>query len=140
MQDLELGFGTVTVVVPRVNGEAMPDLLRRIEAPFARAEGSRDLAGNYAGLVADEDVRWPSRHSLEEPALSWFGDGDTVLLGCTCGERGCWPFTARVTVGHGTVTWSGLRTGHRAWDYSALRDLVFAQQQYQAAVRATALS
>ncbi len=61
-----------------------------------------------------------------------------MLLGCTCGERGCWPFTARVTVGHGTVTWSGHRHGHRDRDHAALRDLVLAQVQCQAAVRATA--
>jgi hypothetical protein len=51
---------------------------------------------------------------------------------------GCWPFTAVVTVEHGTVTWSGYRDGHRDWDHGALRELVFARGQYEAAVRATA--
>jgi hypothetical protein len=131
------GPTTTAVVVPYVNGEALPEMLRRIEAPSARRDGDVHLAGSYAGLP-DDGIRWPSRHYLGEPVLSWFEDGDTVLLGCGCGEWGCWPFTAVVTVEHGTVTWSGYRNGHRDWDYGALRELVFARGQYEAAVRATA--
>jgi len=132
-----LGCGTLDTVVPYVNGEPLPDLLRRVELPSARRDGQADLAGSYAGLP-DDGIRWPSRHYLGEPVLSWFDDGDTVMLGCTCGDWGCWPFTARVTVDHGTVTWSGYRHGHRDWDYDSLRDLTFALGPYEAALRATA--
>jgi aminoglycoside phosphotransferase (APT) family kinase protein len=90
------------------------ELVRSIELPAARRERNPDLAGDYAGLRTDM-VRWPSRHYLGHPVLSVFGDGDTVLLGCGCGDWGCWPFTAIVTVEHDTVTWSGYRTGHRDW-------------------------
>lgn len=124
-------------IVPHLNGVPLPDLLRRIELLSARHEGSSDLAGAYLGLV-DDRVRWPSRHYLDEPVLTWFGDGDTVLLGCTCGDWGCWPFTAVVTLEQDVVTWSGYRTGHRDWDYAALWDLVFDRAQYEEAVRATA--
>ena len=122
-------------LVPYRGGVALPDLLRRVERPSAARDGQPELAGSYAGL-SDEQVRWPSRHYLGRPALSC--DGDTVLLGCGCGEWGCWPFTAVVTVETDAVVWSGYRHGHRAWDYSGLRDLVFDRDQYEEAVRATA--
>lgn len=134
----ETGDGVVVdAIVPHLAGVPLPDLLRRVELPSARRERSADLAGSYAGL-SDDAVRWPSRHYLGEPELTWFGDGDTVLLGCPCGEWGCWPFTAVVTVEEDTVTWSRYRTGHRDWDYGHLHDFVFDRAQYEQAVRATA--
>jgi len=132
----ELPDGVFSRLVPHVNGVPLPDLVREAELPSARREGKPDLAGSYAGLPLDE-VSWPSRHFLGEPVLSWFGDGDTVLLGCACGEWGCWPFTAIVTVAEDTITWSGYRTGHRDWDYRELRDITFDRVQYEEALRAT---
>lgn len=123
-------------ILPFVGGVPLPDLLGRIERTSAVREGKPELAGSYAGLI-DESVRWPGRHYLGEPVLTWFGDGDTVLLGCECGEWGCWPFTAMVTVDRDAVVWSGYRNGHRDWDYSELWDLVFERTQYEEAVRAT---
>jgi hypothetical protein len=134
----DVGDGTaVEGIVPHIDGVPLTELLRRVELPSARREKKPDLAGSYVGLM-DDRVRWPSRHYLGKPVLTWFGDGDTVLLGCTCGEWGCWPFTAIVTVEPDVVTWSGYRNGHRDWDYGGLRDLVFDRTQYERAVRATA--
>ncbi|WP_261574177.1 hypothetical protein [Frankia gtarii] len=97
--------GTDTAVEPWVNGVPLRDLARAIELPFAEAEGSPNLAGGYAGLSTDRDVRWPSRHFLGEPRISWFGDGDTVLLGCRCGDPGCWPLTSNIVITPETVGW-----------------------------------
>ena len=134
----ELGIGGVLpTLVPHLDGVPLPDLVRKAELPFARGEGKPDLAGRYVGLSKDQ-VRWPSRHYLGNPVLSWFGDGDTVLLGCGCGDWGCWPFTAIVRVTADTVTWSGYRTGHRDWDYRELREIAFDRFQYEEALRATA--
>jgi hypothetical protein len=132
----ELGGDMVPTLVPFLGGVSLRDLVRTVELPFARREGNPDLAGSYAGL-AGEGVRWPSRHFLGEPVLSWFGDGDTVLLGCVCGDWGCWPFTATVAVADEVVTWSGYRTGHRDWDYRELRDITFDRGQYEQALRET---
>ncbi|SCG64664.1 hypothetical protein [Micromonospora humi] len=101
-QDCGLG-GLHPSLVPYLNGVSLPDLVGRIELPFARRAGTPALAGSYAGLLSSE-VWWPSRHHLGDPVLSWFGDGGTVLLGCACGDWGCWPLTATVTVGQDTVT------------------------------------
>lgn len=134
----ELGSGVVAdAIVPHVGGVPLPNLLRRVERPSAARDGQPDLAGSYAGLN-DQSVRWPSRHYLGEPVLTCFGDRDTVLLGCQCGEWSCWPFTALVTVERDAVVWSGYRHGHRHWHYSELWDLVFDRAQYEEALRATA--
>lgn len=130
----ELGVGVRDVLAVYVDGVRLQELVRPVERPFADREGKPDLAGRYAGL-ADRAVRWPSPHFLGEPILSWFGDGDTVLLGCICGEAGCWPLTARVDVADRTVTWHSFRKGHRDWDLSALGTLTFDREQYERALR-----
>lgn len=127
----------VRTVVPYLNGRSLIDLAHRVEAPAAARAGNPDLAGSYTGLGL-ADIAWPSGHFSGAPVLSWFGDGDTVLLGCTCGEWGCWPLTARVTVDEESVVWAGFRHGHRDWDYDRLGPFRFARGQYQAALAAVA--
>lgn len=117
---------------------ALRDLARVVERPFAAAEGKPELAGSYAGLIADDRIRWPSRHFIGEPAEQWFYDGDTVLLGCVCGEAGCSPLTAHVLVRPTTVEWRDFRTGHRPWDLSALGPFEFDRSQYETALAETA--
>ena len=129
-----LGSGVAAVVVPYLSGVPLTELVRKVELSAARREGKPELAGQYAGLRGDS-VRWPARHYLDRPVL---GDRDTVLLGCVCGDWGCWPFSAWVTVEDDAVVWSGYRTGHRDWDYDGLRDFAFDRAQYEEAVRATA--
>lgn len=116
--------------------QSLPDLVRVVESPSAEREGQPSLAGSYAGLDAAA-VRWPSRHYLGDPVLR-LGDDRTVLLGCTCGDWGCWPFAADVRVDGSTVTWTGYRHGFRDWDYRALRAFTFLRTQYGSAVAATA--
>ena len=78
-----------------IDGVSLRDHARAVEQTFADGDGHPDLAGDYAPLMLSEINRSTS-HFLGEPELSWFDDGDTVLLGCPCGEWGCWPLTARV--------------------------------------------
>jgi hypothetical protein len=113
-----------------------PTWYARLSCPSRAARETRPR-GQLRGLLKDE-VRWPRRHYLGDSALSWFGDGDTVLLGCRCGDWGCRPFTAIVTVAEHTMSWSGYRTGHRDWDYRQLREVTFDRIQYEEALRATA--
>ena len=127
-----LGIGEVVTVTPYVDGVSLVERARRVEARQAGTEP--DLAGAYAGLVVG-GARWQDRYSGVDPQV-WFGDGDSCLLGCVCGDTGCWPLTARVTVGAGTVVWAGFRTGHREWDLSALGPFTFARGDYEAALAA----
>jgi hypothetical protein len=126
------GRGPFRVINLFVNGTRLQDLVRSVEQPYAKADGNAGLAGNYAGLAVGPTL--PASHYLGEPVETWFGDGDTILLGCVCGDPGCWPLTARVTVSESTVTWSGFRTGHRDWDLSAVGPFTFERRAYEAAL------
>ncbi|MCK9894094.1 hypothetical protein [Frankia sp. AgB32] len=128
--------GEALAVRPYVNGVDLRELARAVELPAATAAGQPDLAGSYAGL-RDPGVRWPSRHFLGKPTVTWFGDRDTVLLGCECGDAGCWPLTARVDVTHDTVTWRDFRTGHRDWDLAGLGPFRFDASAYRTALQQT---
>ncbi|OAA28227.1 hypothetical protein UG55_1006200 [Frankia sp. EI5c] len=131
-----LPSGKALAVCPYVNGVDLRELVRAVELPFAEADRQPDLAGSYAGLH-DPGVRWPSRHFLGEPAVTWFGDGDTALLGCVCGDAGCWPLTARVDITVNTVIWRHFRTGHRSWDLGGLGPFHFDALDYRTALRQT---
>jgi hypothetical protein len=123
---------------PIVNGTPLRDLAKVVEQACADAEGIPSIAGGYMGPVQVDWLRWPARHYLGEPRDTWFDDGDTVLLGCVCGESGCWPLTAFVDVAGDTVTWREFRTGHRDWDLSELGPFTFERDQYESALQATA--
>jgi len=121
----------------KVDGVALEAHARRAELESASAAGQADLAGAYGGLTPLHAVRWPSRHFLGAPVLG-APDGDTVLLGCDCGDWGCWPLLAQVEVTDTTVTWRHFSNEHRpAWDLSGLGPFTFDRAQYEAALRTT---
>jgi hypothetical protein len=131
----ELGLGLVYTVTPFVDGVSLVELARGQEVRPARATKEPDLAGRYAGLVIGPDPAasdW--RPWYLGRGLSWFQDGDTCLLGCVCGDTGCWRLTARVDIGRATVTWHRFRTGHRDWDLGGLGPFVFARSHYERAL------
>lgn len=128
--------GTLPAIVPYLSGVPLAELLRGVELPAARRRGHASLAGDYAGLTGDA-VRWPGRHYLGEPHESLSGR-DSVLLGCTCGDTGCWPFSAVVHLGEDTVVWTDYAHGFLDADYCELREFTFDRAQYEDAVRATA--
>jgi hypothetical protein len=125
-----------------VNGRDLIDLARAAELASADSDGQPALAGGYEGLMAD-DVLVPSRHLLGEPLphLQLMQDGRIPLLGCNCGEPGCWPLVARVRVGPETVTWSEFGQPYRShWDHTALGPFSFERARYEAALASRAES
>lgn len=128
-----LGVGEVDTVTPYVNDISLIELARRAELRPATEQGEPGLAGGYAGLVIDERTDWRHWYLNDEPQ-TWFGDGDSCLLGCICGATSCWPLTAKVTVAGSQITWSEFRTGHRSWDLRRLGRFVFQREQYNAAL------
>jgi hypothetical protein len=122
----------------KVDGVALVEHARRAELTSAKADGQEGLAGAYGGLTPLHLVCWPSRHFLGSPALPATDDGDTVLLGCDCGEWGCWSLLAQVHVSTSTVIWRKFRNAHRpTWDLSSLGPLEFDRGQYESALRTT---
>lgn len=122
----------------KVDGVRLQELARRAELAAVTDEAEAEIAGAYDGLTPLDEVCWPSRHFLGEPVLPATDDGDTVLLGCDCGDWGCWPLVARVEVADATVVWRDFKNPHReAWDLSGIGPFAFQRAQYEASLRAT---
>ena len=121
-----------------VNGRNLVDMVREVELPFAAREGNPHLAGDYVGLPV-EAVLFPSRRLLGEPETYYdtdYLDGKLAVLGCGCGEVGCWPLRVRISAMEGQVTWGDFEQPHRRrWDHGALGPFVFDRGEYEAALQ-----
>lgn len=124
--------GTTEIMIT-ISGAPLIDLARTAEQPWADGEGNPHLAGSYMGL-GPWAIGGSSAHFLTQPRAVWFGDGDTVLLGCDCGEWGCWPLTADISASDDRVVWTHFRQGHRDWDLSTLGPFTFARAAYEQAL------
>ena len=121
----------------QVNGTELPELVREIELPGARAEGDEELAGNYVGLVPGYVRVDVAGHFLGGAGAKLYDSDDEKiqLLGCGCGEVGCSPLLARVTVTDDTVTWDEFEQPTRPeWDYDGLGPFTFERSQYERAL------
>jgi hypothetical protein len=130
--------GLVDAVNVFVNGRDLMEIARETEFPFATRDGKPDLAGNYVGL-RPEEVLLPSRRLLGEPETYYDSDGPEgklAVLGCVCGEPGCWPLLVRIAMLDGAVVWSDFEQPHRpAWRYDNLGPFVFDRSRYLAWLR-----
>ncbi len=135
IQTEELGRGELLTVTPYIDEVSLVELTRRVEASAAAVHGEAKLAGNYAGLVVDGHSHdWTGWYRNDHPQ-TWFNDGDSCLLGCRCGDTGCWPLTTRISLDERQVTWSHFRTGHRSWNLSALGPFTFNRRDYDHALQ-----
>lgn len=88
-----------------------------------------DVAVTGAGLVAG---------CVDSDPAVWSRDGHRCLFGCTCGDVGCWPLTAKLAVTGNRVRWSTFRTGHRQWHLRRLGPFTFDRARYEAALQRSA--
>jgi hypothetical protein len=115
-------------LTPSVDGVSLIELVRRFETT-----AGFEPAGGYGGLIPDY-FKYPP---FDEYFLgkSWTPDGPIWLLGCDCGEVGCWPLEASIDADARTVTWKGFRQPYRSgWDYSGFGPFVFERAAYEAAL------
>ncbi|MFD2472882.1 hypothetical protein [Amycolatopsis silviterrae] len=114
--------------VPVVDGVALTELIDRFEL----AAGMSPAGDAYGGLNPRAFAGTPAEHFHGlDPA-----DGKTPLLGCSCGDWGCWPLLARVTVTGDEVVWDAFEQPHRPErDYRGFGPFRFARAGYDAAVR-----
>lgn len=115
-------------VVPVIDGDLLTDL---IEA-FERAAGM-EPTGGYGGLIPaffdPLDQHFHGVRSGVRPGAK------TPLLACDCGEWGCWPLMARITVTDRSVTWDSFEQPHRSTrDYSGFGPFRFDRRRYDAAL------
>jgi hypothetical protein len=123
-------------LVPYVDNISMVDLVRGYELA-----AGYDVPGTYAGIVLDHvDVGDLTSYLAGEPQSAyWAKPGVIALLGCDCGEVGCWPLEARVLRQDGLVTWHSFLQPFRSdRDYRAFGPFVFQRVQYERAVKEAA--
>jgi hypothetical protein len=125
-----------------INGRDLVDLVRAVENPFAYKEGAASIAGAYAGLPPNDDTCPPSKHFLGEPSDAIYRyELKTQVLGCECGEPGCWPLLCLIETGPTRVRWSKFEQPHRTdkrsknpWRYDELGPFEFDRSQYERAL------
>lgn len=118
-------------VVPVVDDVPLTDQIDAFERMMAM-----DPPGGYAGLVPAYFNFGDARaHYLAHEGAFLTQDGKIPLLGCQCGEWGCWPLLGRVVVEDETVTWREFEQPHREHrHYAAFGPFVFDRGDYEAAV------
>jgi hypothetical protein len=122
-------------ITPYVNGKSLVKAVAAFEH-----EREFDPAGGYGGLIPE----WFDYGPLNKYFLgdfepdSYFMNLDGIyLLGCDCGEVGCWPLVAQVRAAGKTVEWTSFRqTFRKERDYSDFGPFVFDADQYRKAVAA----
>jgi len=120
-------------LLPYVDDVSLVDLV----SGFEHAAGY-DVAGKYAGIVLDHfNFGDLTSYLTGQPDSSyWEEAGAIALLGCDCGEVGCWPLEAEVVTTDSRVTWRGFIQPHRPKrDYGSFGPLVFRRTHYEHAVR-----
>ncbi|MBC7597242.1 MAG: hypothetical protein H7288_25535 [Kineosporiaceae bacterium] len=118
-------------LVPEIDGIALTEIVARFEARFDDGP-----VGGYGGIV-------PTHYRFGDLSKYYLGiedqqspaPGEVWLLGCHCGEVGCWPLAARIAITAASVVWSGFSQPHRAQrDYASFGPFEFDRAQYDAAV------
>jgi hypothetical protein len=121
----------VPSILPVVNGVPLTDLV----AEFERAH-QYEPAGGYAGLVP----RFFRLGRLDEYYMGTrtepvFGNRGCYLLGCECGEAGCWPLEAHIVATGQHVVWEEFRQPFRSErDNSSFGPFRFELEQYRTSV------
>jgi hypothetical protein len=121
------------VLLPVVDRVSLVDLI----SGYEHAAGF-DVPGAYAGLVLDHFAFGDLTAYLNglPDSSYWAARGVIALLGCDCGEVGCWPLEAQVIVENDLVTWRGFAQPYRPRrDYGSFGPFTFRRSQYESAVR-----
>ncbi len=99
--------GTLSIT-PVVDGTPLPEIV----AAFERDEHF-EPSGGYGGLIPE----WFGYGALDKYFLgdfekdSYFARMNRVyLLGCQCGEVGCWPLLAHIRAEAESVVWDSFET------------------------------
>jgi hypothetical protein len=124
----------VLTITPVLNGTPLTELVSRFER-----EHGFDPAGGYGGLVPAWFAFGPlERYFMAESTDSHWESG-LYLLGCQCGEVGCWPLAGRIVRTGNTMVWDMFRQPHRPdRDYSRFGPFAFEVEQYKTVVNETA--
>lgn len=120
----------VPSIMPIVNGVRLTALIEEFER-----ERLYEPVGGYAGIVPSHFNFGPlDLYFLATSAAPPFGD-KRWLLGCECGEAGCWPLEARIVTEEREILWEGFKQPFRPErDYSPFGPFRFDHDQYRQSV------
>ena len=152
-RDKEFGY-SFQIIEIFINDRNLLDVVTEVERKNAQHIGL-DFGGNYTGLQATPYVV-EGDHFLGTSFPSWPKHHDWVL-GCTCGNPGCWDILAFIEADDKIVRWSkivnpwlahGLPTVWHteppedfvAFDYSSIGSYAFDRGQYDYALNNLRLS
>ena len=126
-------FEGTHAITPYVNGKSLVEVVSAFER-----EQCFDPVGGYGGLIPEWFNYGPlDRYFLGdfEPNTYFANIGRVYLLGCECGEVGCWPLSAHIKTEGDSVMWTTFRQPHRPQrDYSAFGPFIFDADLYRQAV------
>ena len=129
VQDAASG-SRVLALVPIIDGRPFNDLVTEFEL----ARGF-DIVGGYDGIVP-ANYRFGPLSSYYLGLEDGWGPSIAAVLGCECGEVGCWPALVTITSTVTSVIWSNFEQPHRPdRDYSDFGSFEFERQTYEHAVR-----
>jgi hypothetical protein len=113
-------------VVPTIDGTRLIDIVREYERSMRFQP-----AGSYSGLDPREFGPLDQHYQGQGR-----GAPQAILLGCGCGESGCWPLLVSVATEAGFVTWSEFSQPHRPnWDYAGMGTYRFERWQFDKAIQ-----
>lgn len=125
------GDGGPLVIVPRIDGALLTELIDGFES----AAGMQPAGDAYGGLIPEFFRFGPMQDHFFGRSTNAMGP-KTPVLGCECGEWGCWPLMARITATTDLVTWDAFEQPHRETrDYVAFGPFQFDRHQYDDALR-----
>ncbi|MEV7931143.1 hypothetical protein [Kitasatospora sp. NPDC088779] len=124
-------YRSVLEVVPYIDGTPLTDLIDQFETD-AEMQPSGDA---YGGLIP-QFFQFGSMEDHFHGRSNGATGPKTPVLGCECGEWGCWPLMASITVTPDHVTWDSFEQPHRKTrDYSGFGPFQFDRLQYADAVQ-----
>ncbi|MFF9135684.1 hypothetical protein ACF1AY_35015 [Streptomyces sp. NPDC014776] len=122
----------VLEIVLRIDGKLLTELIDRFELDA----GMQPAGDAYGGLIPEFFRFGPLEDHFHGRSTNAMGP-KTPLLGCECGEWGCWPLMARITAPPKLVTWDSFEQPYRkARDYTGFGPFQFDRHQYDDALRA----
>ncbi|MFD5326900.1 hypothetical protein [Streptomyces sp. NPDC127092] len=126
------GDGGPLVVVPYIDGVPLTALIDTFEIA-AEMQPAGDV---YGGLIPEFFRFGPMKEHFFGRSTNAMGP-KTPVLGCECGEWGCWPLMADITTTADFVVWDAFEQPHRQTrEYTAFGPFQFDRGQYDAALLA----
>ena len=122
-----------TEIIPVIDGIELIDLVGKFEK-----SKHYEPAGGYGGIVPEYFRYGPLRQYFLGQSKDdyWRENGGIYVLGCDCGEVGCWPLVCKSTSNEDLVIWSEFKQPHRTeWDYSNFGPFQFERSAFDDAAR-----